>query len=220
MNLDNVGFTANPRRVGPMNFIGLRDIDYGNGLRMPTMPELVNLVYASFKDKECETAEQVVETLNNYCLMGNTGVFYTSDGMYVQDNPDVQGLILMEQKTLIGKLGSHEEKGVVFSDDGRVRFTPEFRRGILNPSELAKNSGIIAITGSLENAEKTAEVSILYKSYPFFWALGNVYPPEIRIAGLDSHRFGRSFCVVANYFGSKGRRYSFGVMDADTRVLH
>lgn len=221
MNSDYVGPIANSQRVGPMNFIGLRDTDYGNGLRMPTISELLRLVHASFKNEECETAKQVIETLKNYCLMGNTGVLYTSDGMFVQDNPDVQGRIFMEQKTLISKLGSHEENGVVFSDDGLVRFTPcEFKVRILNHSELAKNSGVIALTGSLENAEKTAEVSILYKSNPFFWALGKVDSPEIRIAGLDSRRFGRSLCVVANYFVNKGGRYSFGVTDADNPVLH
>jgi len=222
MNLDYVGPIANSQRVGPMNFIGLRDTDYGNGLRMPTISELLRLVHASFEDEECETARQVIETLKNYWLMGNTGVLYTRDGMFVQDNPIAQGGIFMEQKTLMGKLGSHEEKGVVFSDDGLVRFTPcEFKVRILNHSELAKNSGVIALTGSLENAEKLAQVSAHhYKSNPFFWALGKVDSPEIRIAGLDSRKFGRSLCVVANYFGNRGSRYSFGVTDADTQMLH
>ena len=222
MNLDDVGSIVNSQRVGPMNFICLRDIDYGNGLRMPTMSELLRLVHASFENEECETAKHVIETLKNYCLMGNTGVLYTRDGMYVQDNPDAQGKIFMEQKTLIGKLGSHVEKGVVFSDNGLVRFTPcEFKVRILNHSELAKNSGVIALTGSLENAEKLAQISAHhYKSNPFFWALGKVDPPKIRIAGLDSREFGRRLCVVANYFEDPRRRYSFRVMDAGTQVLH
>ncbi|MEK6897710.1 MAG: hypothetical protein AABW93_04250, partial [Nanoarchaeota archaeon] len=79
------GLVFNAQRVGPMNFLGLRQADYGQGFRMLTMPELVHLVHASLENKGYETAKNVIKTLKDYWLTGNTGILYVPKGMFVQD---------------------------------------------------------------------------------------------------------------------------------------
>ncbi len=215
MKLPNEGLVFNAQRIGPMSFNGLRNADYGEGFRMPTMPELVPLVYASLENKNYDTAKNVVKTLRNHWITGNTGILYVPNGMYVQDNPKLkEGRISMNQKTLERKLGKHGEKGVVFSDDKSIRFTPyNYKRESQSALDLARNPGIITLTGSEENAEKLAKASEHYKLKPYFWALENVDSPQTRVAGLDSYYFGGGLDVDAGGSGGDGR-CSFGVLES------
>jgi len=221
INLDDEGLVFNAQRVGPMNFAGLRQADYGKGFGMPTMPELVPLVYASLENKNYDTAKNVIKTLRNNWITGknnwitgNTGILYIPKGIYVQDNPKLkEGRISMNQKTLERKLGKHEEKGVVFSEDKNIRFIPYgFKRKSQSALDLARNPGIIALTGSEENAEKLAKVSEHYKLKPYFWALENVDSPQTRVAGLTSGSFDGRLVVDADYSENGGGRFSFGVL--------
>lgn len=217
MNLDDVGLKFNAQRVGPSNFAGLRSSDYSPGFRMPTMPELVPLVYASLENQDYKTAKIVVKTLKESWLTGNTGILYVPNGMFVQDNPELkEGRVFMDGKALEQRLGSHEEKGVVFSADKNVRFVPYgFKREKQTSLELSTNSGVIALVGGEENAEKLARASEHYKSNPWFYALQDVKKPETRVAGLDSGSLGGRLGVDAN--GSGGdTRCSFGVLKKDT----
>src|SRR3972149_10623582 len=83
MELPDSGLTFNSQRVGPMNFNGLRNADYGQGFRMPTMPELVQLVYASLENQDYKTAKEVISTLRSYWFTGNTAIHYFPTGMFV-----------------------------------------------------------------------------------------------------------------------------------------
>lgn len=221
MKLDD-GLVFSSQRVGPMNFNGLRKADYGNGFRMPTMPELVSLVYASLENKDYDTAKNVIETLRNHWISGNTGIRYVPEGMYVQDNPNMEnGRISMNQKTLERKLGKHEEKGVVFSDDKLVRFTPyDYKRGSQSSLELSKNPGVIALTGSEENAEKIARASKHYKVNPCFWVLSDVDSPQTRVAGLGSgyRDVGGRLSVGADGFEGDDSGCSFGVLEKTSKA--
>ena len=213
MNLDDSGLSFNAQRVGPMNFAGLRQADYGQGFRMPTMPELVHLVYASLENRDYSTAKNVVQTLRQNWLTGNTGILYTKKGMYVQDNPEMKdGRIIMNEKTLAERLGSQEVKGVTFSDDLSVRFTPYgFKRESQTISELAENSGVIAFAGGEEEAEALAKSSKHYKQNPHLWALDKQDSPQTRVAGLLSSNFVDRLDVGADDNGLYVSRYSFGV---------
>jgi hypothetical protein len=215
MNLPDEGLTFNAQRVGPTTFGGLREADYGERFRMPTMPEIVPLVYASLKNQDYDTAKNVVKTLRDRWITGNTAVLYVPDGMFVQDNPEMKnGRILMSQKVLEGKLGSTQEKGVVFSDDRTIRFTPyNYARESQTPLQLSSNTGVVALVGGEENAEKPAKASEHYKAKPYFWALDNVDSPQVRVAGLFSGDFGVRLFVVANGSEYDDDRCSFGVLD-------
>lgn len=214
MELPDANLVFNSQRVGPMNFAGLRQADYGLDFRMPTMPELVPLVYASLENKNYDTAKNVIKTLKNHWITGNTGILYVHDGMFVQDNPKLEnGRVSMNEKTLEKRLGKHEERGVVFSDDKSVRFVPYgFKRESQGALELSKNPGVIALTGGEENTEKIARASEHYKVKPYFWALSNVDSPQTRVADLYSDDFGDRLDVGAYDSGDGGVRYSFGVL--------
>ena len=231
INLDDVGLTFNAQGVGPLNFPRLRKADYGKGFRMPRMPELVSLVHASLENQKYDSAKKVIQTLRNHWLTGNTGILYTKKGMFVQDNPKIKDRsISMDQKTLDKKLGSHEEKGVVFSDDRKVRFVPYgFKIGKQTPPELSKNTGIIALVGGGENAEKLAKASEHYRLNPYFWVLSNIESPQtsivaqvtltrkqgtrkvVSVAVLDSSYFGDGLGVGAGGSEDGGDEFSFGV---------
>lgn len=225
MNLLDVGLRFNAQRVGPTNFRGLREADYGKGFRMPTMPELVPLVYASLENQDHDTAKNVVKTLKRNWITSNTGIFYAPEGMFVQDNPELKdGKILMNQKALESKLGSHRERGVMFSDDRSVRFTPykftpyKFKIGSQSALDLARNSGIIALVGGGENAEKLAKASEHYRAEPYFWTFDRVKSPQTRIVGLISGDFFDidvdfvfGLGIYANDSEYLAGRFSFGV---------
>jgi len=217
MNLDDEGLTFNSQRVGPLNFAGLRNADYSPGFRMPTMPELVPLVYASLENQDYDTAKNIVENLRRNWLTGNTGILYVPpEGMFVQDNPDLRdGRISMNQEVLEARLGSHEERGVVFSDDKSARFTPyEFVRGEQSSLTLSENPGVIALVGGEEKAEKLARASEHYKTKSYFWALDKVDSPQIRVAGLLPDSFNGRLSVGA-YDGEGCGWSSFGVLNLE-----
>ena len=219
INLPDVGLKFNPQKFGPSNFAGLRQAEYGPGSRMSTMPELVPFVYASLENQKCKTAKKVVQTLKQYWLTGNISILYVPEGMFTQDDPELRnGRISMDQKTLEKRLGSHEERGVVFSKDKHIRFIPYgFKRESQSALELARNPGVIALTGSEENAEMFAKTSGHYRSNPFLWALSDVDSPQIRVAGLGLDEFGGGLGVFAGGSEDDWDRYSFGVFE-DTKA--
>lgn len=218
MILDDVGLTFNAQRVGPGKFRKLRDADYSLGYRMSAMPELVPLIYASFENTDYQKAQNVVDTLRQYWLTGNTGILYVPKGMFVQDIPELISTnrrISMNQEALEKRLGSNEEKGVVFSDDKNIRFVPYgFKRQSQTPLELSKNPGVIALTGSEENAEKLAKASEHYRKNPYFLAVDKVNSPQIRIAVLGSGGgLGSDRLNIGSYWGSGGYGCAFGVLE-------
>ncbi len=212
MNLPDVGLKFNAQRVGPKTFRRLRESDYGEGFRMPTMPELVSLVYASLENQDYDTAENVVKTLRKRIIV-NTGILYVPHRMFVQDNPKLKDReISMNQRTLEKKLGSHEERGVVFSDDGSVRFTPyNYKRKAQLFLQLSTNTGIIALVGGEENAEKLTKISEHYGLKPYFDALENPWFSHITFAALSSRYFGNGFSINADCNENHSDGYSFGV---------
>jgi hypothetical protein len=218
MELDN-GLVFNSQKVGPMNFTGLRNADYGQGFRMPTMPNLVPLVYASLENQDYKTAKEVISILKNHWLTGNTVAHYFPKGMFAEDNPEMKDgrIVRPDFKTLENKLGKHEEKGVVFSNDKKIRFTPYNYKGESQSAlELASNSGVIALVGGEENAEKIAKSSEHYRIKPYFWALSNVDSPQTRVAVLNSYGLVDRLYVDAYGSVDNGYRCSFGVLDKDT----
>ena len=218
---DNDIILFNPQGVGPMNFAGLRQADYGLGFRMPPMSQLVTLLHASLGNQDCETAKKVISTLRNHWLIGNTGILYVPKGMFVQDNPVLKnGRISMNQKTLEKRLGSYQERGVVFSDDRAIRFTPYiFKIESQKASMLAENPAVIALTGSEKNAGRLARASDLYRVNPCLFALNKTNSPKTRVAGFQSSgEFDEGLNIYASLREDGDNRYSFGVWDGETEV--
>ncbi len=209
MELPYAGLKFNSERVGPLGFNELRDTNYGKdgygkGFWMPAIPEIVPLIPVSLENKNrYYTAKNVVKTLEWYKITGNTAIHYCSKGMFVEDVPSIGSGVLIDQgfiKILEERLGKHEEKRVVFSDDGYVRFTPnDFKRGPQSAFNLVRNSGVIALAGSEENAERLAEASEYYKARPYFHILEKIDSPTTRFATLDLGKlFDHKLIINAN----------------------
>ena len=215
MNLPDENLKFSSQKIGPMNFNDLRNADYGEGFRMPTIGEAIPLIYTSLENKDYTTAKKVIKTLKQNWITGNTGILYTPEGMFVQDNPSIKnGKIVMNANQLEKKLGSFEEKGVVFSDDKSIRFTNyDFQIEFQSSLQLAKNKGVIAYAGGEEKAEQLAEASEYFKIKPYFFALKNVNSPQTRVADLGSDYFGSGLGVDANDSEGFGGRFSFGVSE-------
>jgi len=216
INLPDFSLKFNAQRVGPTNFNGLRTANYGPYFRMPTMPELVPLVYASLENQDKETAKNVIKTLKSNWLTGNTAIHYFPGGMFVEDNPEMKNkrIVTPTQKALEERLDSHEEMGVVFSRDKSIRFVPYvFKTKLQTALELARNPGIIALTGSEENAEMLAKAFLeLYnKSKTWFSALSEVDWPQTRVASLGLDDIDWLLVGAVDTEGALGG--SFGVFD-------
>ncbi len=222
INLEDVGLNFNARRVGPKNFVDLRNANYGEGFRMPTIPEVVPLIYASLENQNYTTAQNVVRTLKDHRISGNTGILYTEKGMYAQDNPNLRNSIVsMNERILKSKLGPTEEAGVVFSDDKSVRFTPYGFKIERLGKDLGKNKGIIAIVGGQENAEKLVRVSehdrfgLYFRASDYHNFLVHMGYSTTRIVILDSNPLSNMLDVntkdCANGVNCPKNLYSFGV---------
>ena len=75
-----------------------------------------------------------------------------------KDGGDVAGAT---RKDIENKLGKTQEKGVVYSDDRSIRFTPlGFQLESQSALDLSKNSGIIALVNGEENAERLKEAGL------------------------------------------------------------
>lgn len=221
MDLDDVGLKFNAQRVGPMNFKGLRNADYGKGFGMPIMPELVPLVYASLENKEYKTAKNVIKTLRSNWLIGKAGIHYFLEGIFVEDIPKMKSgrIVTPTFKILEKRLGSHEEGGVFFSDDKTIRFVPYgFKRESQSTLELSKNPGVITLVGSEENAEKLARASKNYRKNPYFHTLENVDSPQTKVAGLYSDGFDYRLGVGAHLPEDLDSWFSFGVLKKTSKV--
>ncbi len=215
MNLPDIGITFNSQRVGPKNFYGLRRANYGKGFRMPTMPEIVPLVYASLENQKYETAENVIKTLEIYWITGDTAIHYFPEGIFAEDVPKMENgrIVTPTFKILEKRLGSNEERRVVFSDDRSVRFVPYgFKKESQDAFNLERNPGVIALVGGEKNAEKLAKASGPYKLNPYFCALNRVESPQTRVAGLGSIGLNEGLDVDASFSKNNDRVCSFGVL--------
>src|SRR3989338_9368108 len=153
-------------------------------LKRPTAGESVSLAYdylvrcQDFLDNqkspndykgEREITEIIEEIVVDYWMWGYTGRLWVpksahelSDGVFFEDNPQVAGdRIIMNIENLIKKLedSSFNQDVVLFSKDKKVRFVRfGFKTDLQTSDELAKNPYKVGEYGSLECAEKLAEI--------------------------------------------------------------
>ncbi|MFH1589668.1 MAG: hypothetical protein ABIB43_03830 [archaeon] len=171
ITLDDVGLEFNVDPIFADSFSKLRKADYGEGFRMATAPELSLLLSACFENKKNNSAKKIIEDMGEALyenILGDTGVYFLKKGIFFQDHPNIKNYkIHMTKRDLFDKLGSHEEGGVIFSDDGSIRYVPErklegqyhtlFHCLLQTNEELAQNPEIIGLVGGIENAEKLSQ---------------------------------------------------------------
>lgn len=208
----------NPRRIGPTTLAKLRSSNYGDGLGMGTLPELTPFVHSAVMNRENEdyqTLQNIVETLKDYWITGDTRPLWTPKGLWVIDHFTDE-----ETETELEKLlGTKEEHGVIFSPDRKIRFAPSIYEApveyLKSHKVLATHPGVIAIFGGEENAELIAEISAKHKSDPYFGGFSAPVKEPIRlVAVLGSDVFVGSLGVGGSFWVGGGLRCSFGVRRA------
>lgn len=83
-------------------------------------------------------------------------------------------------------LGQKQENGVVYSDDGLLRFVPfGYQIGEMSPSQLGSNAYLIA-SANVEGAENLAKVAEKFRTNPHLWSFESINQPRTRVSALDS----------------------------------
>nr|AQS34590.1 hypothetical protein [uncultured archaeon] len=220
----NVVYSLKSRR-GPSKWRNLRNADYGKNpendtpFRQLSFPENERLAFWAFSNDTELAKKPVIQAVNSYWLTGNSLVVYTPKDFIGVDFPeesivaqlgnDSKENITRIAESLKARLGKREDNDVVFSDDGRVRWTKRegiFTQDLSSKSALATYRGNIVLSGSLENADLTSKLADKYSANPKFWASDAKY--AVRVPGLGAG--GGRLHVSAGGFGNDGSWYSFG----------
>ena len=186
---------------GPNTYVALGKEMEQAGLITPTFSDTVDLVHAAF-NSEGRYADNIINLmfieLRKYDnretdishFFGFTGVLRIPKvGVYIQDKPKIVGYkVVMNRSDLEKRLGSREERGVVYSDDGSVRFVPfTYKTGEkgLSGLDLAEYPYAFASLGDENSIEKLQEIVRRTQNDSIFLNLNSVSKPEIRFLGLS-----------------------------------
>jgi len=204
---------------GPGTYKNTMQAVLNEGLGIPTgdyTASLVHAVYCGPEDfKESAPVRDVRNIIrkdwlwvanNNLWVPGeNAGVFavYDENGKGRDEKLD-QGKLEKALET------AKKEKGVFFSEDGKVRFAPRdtYEGGVQSPEDFADN-GFVIVSYGVKGAEKLAEASKECDYKPRVWIL-NPNKPEQRVSALgeDDERL----LVGGDYFDDGDRGHALGVL--------
>ena len=232
-DVDGSRLDFNVERVGGSSvgadYFYLRGAQYGpegNGFREPTFGELAPLVHAALGTKDTNEAKRVIETLEGCGMAGKTMAITGREGLFADDNPDLKLIDLSYQERvkdglqqyedfLKNRLGRREENGVVYSDDGIVRFTPYgFKLGTQSKLHFSKNRGLIVLVGNIERADMLAEASRHYTLKPSLISeFGETDTLQLRMPGVRRGDFFSDdlFVDCDGRSGCDSGRGSFGI---------
>jgi len=155
---------------GPDTFANVAATIEADDLTTPTMADKAALVYSAFNSDNKYSREIRKLMEDDEWLWGFTGILPSSkhDGYFIQDHPKIrEGMPFMDGDELISRLGSKEANGIVYSDDGTIRFVRDIF-GITGDNILPLRSHpyIIALAGE-EGAQKLSEIEgYIYKVRP------------------------------------------------------
>ena len=162
----------------------------------PNMAETVSLIYDAYKNPEDDRgiSKEIKSIMKKGLFYTFDGILYLPrEGILFQSNPEfskgaktADGLI-MDKNNLISKLGSKEEKGIVYSNDGSIRFLKgyNFKIEFQGSSDIVKNPFAISLAGQ-EGAEKLAYIVDQYKLNSYLSSIINPSGFFKRVAGVYS----------------------------------
>lgn len=184
----------------------------------PSFSDATSFFNASLNEKD-KYSKDIRKKFESNWFYAFNGQLYVSDGVLFENNPEFpKGAktaddLIMDEKDLKSRLGSREENGVTYSDDGLVRFVPYgFKTGEQSLSDLSKNPYIIALVEGQEQASKLAEFADSYKSKPYLSVITNPSESIKRVVGLYSDWYGDGLHVDADSHGDSGGGFSFRVV--------
>ncbi len=182
------------------------------GLKRPTSPEIVSLVYDAWKNPEGEYESEIIEILKKSWLWEFTGNLYlpksrdeVNNGVILEYNPQiVNGKLQMDKNSLVERLRKN---------DSNVKFVPfGYKIGEQTLLKFLKNPHIIARYGK-EGAEKISEIASKYRKRNYIFSFNSVDEEKTRMSALSSLRGLKDSLVVdGDYWDSSdsdGR--TFGV---------
>ncbi|MBS3070921.1 hypothetical protein J4407_01310 [Candidatus Pacearchaeota archaeon] len=216
----------NAKRIGPGKFSHLRDnISYKKGTRMPTMPELVQLVYISLGNLENDTARDVIHKMKRSWLVADTAVHYYPEvnsnfsqvRMVFEDHPKIQNeKIVTPEFSELEKSLTIRENGIKHNKDRTIRMPYIFDIKKRDRDDLLEGFGMSILTGltkNMENVNKLTWILNYFNEEPYFCALPKINEPISRVAGLDytdKKEHGR-FIVVTSHVEDSKDGYTFSV---------
>lgn len=189
-------------------------------LKRPTMAETASLVYASFNSPEdsryIRYSNEIKDIIRQALLWAYTlSKQYTLrpiNGVFVYDESNGERFSGLNGSKLEQMLGQRQEHGVVYSDDGLLRFIQfGYKVGEMSSLELAKNSYVIALAGE-EGAEKLAGIADKYRNKPYLLSFKSVDRNMTRVSAISSRDSGRRLSVGGYGIGNHGVGRAFGVL--------
>lgn len=199
--------------AGKGNYAGVGGIILGNGQQVPTGDYTASLLHSVYCSKDVANVhefQEVKKLLKDSWFWMFNRVLWIYEGVCVIRD---QGVIGRSQPPNIRNLekiisGGKEINGVIFSEDGKVRFAPKetYKLGYATPKEFAKNGFIIASCGE-EGAEKLGEVAKTFSKRSIIYGtiIKKGQTPEIRVSSVADH-----WGDVRLYFGGYSRDDDYG----------
>lgn len=193
--LNDFGLEFTQQLFGPERFFELRNIDYGQGFKMATFPEVSSFLSVILRE-EGKRYDSFKESISfrrkNYSLVGNTALFSRDKRIYVQDNPnlDFEGVVIDER---ILEDMQRESNDVSYNKDRTIRATRsdfEISRtgwgcGTSDLFQPEKNRGFIALVGGTKNAEELSRSLHLNNTGLFFYIHKEIPFPQVKIPSFE-----------------------------------
>lgn len=220
LQVEGIQLIWNLQPFGPALSGKLLRMNYGKVSRMATGPESVYPIHYAVKNQEAPFSGIILDRLRDYGIIGKTRLIWTKNGLWGIDAPEGR----FNEKLSLEKLTGKDEKGVSFSKDRKIRFSPKIyeakNRELKSHEALASHPGVI-VGYDLAGANLVAEISASRQSGPYICIEGKDDPPLLVWAGLFSGGVGgRLFVDGGSYWGDVGDWCSFGVSRAPVGVSY
>ncbi|MBS3083271.1 hypothetical protein J4423_00535 [Candidatus Pacearchaeota archaeon] len=192
----------------------LRQANYGEGFRMATFGEVLDLVHQSYLNQGNTGADNVVRATRQFWLSGNTVAYGGRDIITVQNFPEIkEGRIIMDFEELESLLNEGEDlvPGVRISRDGNVGFVlrNKVRGGWHDETQIRGSLYPIVLALSKNGSDNMADISRVKQKSAYF-ALPTVGKITVLDLDEDDDRLG----FGGYYWGEfDNGRHSFGVKE-------
>ena len=212
----------NSKIYGPGSYEDLAEVIEQDGSKLAPMGETVSLMHPAYKGLfsflPFGRRKQIRKIMTGSFFYAFTDVHnFPGDITFYHDFNQLKDRLLNPtQKELEGMLGSREEKGVVFSDDGLFRMVKgRYKVGELNKGELSSHPNIIGQTGSLESAYELDEIASIHQYNPRLYLLRDIKELVTTCSALLSDwDFESRLGVYGDGRGDHGGGSAFGVQIA------
>lgn len=208
---------TNRLRFGPGTYQSVGKQILEAGLAVPTGDAITPLVHAAYcRASGNEEFSDVRRAMRNYRFWVYNQDFWTSEGLYVVQDTQAQGLSKIHSlEALENRLKGGKELswgGIRFSKDGSVRFAPKgsYTLGRHTPQSFAKDGAVVAQYG-VRGAELLGEVIEILQKPAIIYGLEiqKDQEPEQRVSTLVEDD--GALHLGGYYFDYCGADVGFGV---------